>query len=322
MRSFSLYLRMMVLLALFFGIVYGIITIFMQAIGIGNLYFYFILALLILGFQYMIGPKIVEMSMRVRYIRKKDLPWLYEMVEDLARKAKIPQPRVGIAEIGIPNAFAFGRTLADGRVCVTRGILNLLDKDELKAVLGHEITHLKNRDVLFITLLSALPLILYWIALRFLFFGSYGRRREGGAYTILIGLVAFIVYFITNLLILYASRIREYFADRGSVMLGNPPYKLATALYKLVYGSARIPKESLKEIEGLKAFFLNDLSKAHQEIYELSQLDIDRSGTIDPEELDILRKKKVKLSFADKMMEILSTHPNMLKRIKHLSSYH
>ena len=136
----------------------------------------------------------------------------------------------------------------------------------------------------------------------------------------LIGLAALIFYFITNLIILYASRIREYFADRGAIALGNPPSALATALYKLVYGAARSPKEELKEIEGVKAFFLNDLSRSRREISELAQLDLDRSGTIDPYELRELQKKEVRLSFADKLMETLSTHPNMLKRIKQLLS--
>ena len=119
---------------------------------------------------------------------------------------------------------------------------------------------------------------------------------------------------------LYASRIREYFADKGSVELGNQPSALASALYKLVYGAARMDKEHLREAEGLKAFFLNDLSRALNEIRELSQLDLDRSGTIDGSELAALKNKKIKLGFGDRLMESFSTHPNMLKRIQHLSN--
>jgi heat shock protein HtpX len=96
---------------------------------------------------------------------------------------------------------------------------------------------------------------------------------------------------------------------------------MATALYKLVYGAAKTPKEQLKQVEGLKAFFLNDLSKARTEISELSQLDLDHSGSIDPFELKSLAHKQIHLSFADKAMELLSTHPNMLKRIRQLSQY-
>jgi len=197
--------------------------------------------------------------------------------------------------------------------------MQLLNDEELKAVLGHELSHLKNRDVLTITLLSVIPMIMYRIAWNFLF---YGRRRDArGGNTVLIGIVAMLFYFITNLLVLYASRIREYFADRGSVLLGNKPAALASSLYKLVYGAARTDRESLKEVEGLKAFFVNDPSRALTEIKELKQLDLDKSGTIDTHELEQLRNKQVTLGFGDKVMELLSTHPNMLKRIKQLSEF-
>ena len=169
-----------------------------------------------------------------------------------------------------------------------------------------------------ITLLSAIPMIMYWIALMFMFRGMFDRR---GGYTVLIGLGAFVVYLITNLLVLYGSRIREYYADRGAVRLGNPPHHLATALYKLVYGNARYKgSKELKEVEGVRAFFLNDPSRAWNEVRELVQVDTDLSGTIDAGELSALRTKTVRLSRQDKMMEIMSTHPNMLKRVQHLSS--
>jgi heat shock protein HtpX len=221
----------------------------------------------------------------------------------------------------MPNAFAFGRTNRDSRVCVTQGILNLLSKDELKAVLGHEMSHIKHRDMIVITLLSAIPLIMYWIAWGTMFRGMLGGRDRGGLIAMLIGMGAFVLYFITNLLVLYGSRIREYYADKGSVELGNEPHHLATALYKLVYGNARFKgRPELKQMEGVKAFFVNDPTRAWNEIRELSQIDLDMSGTIDSYELMELHSKTVKPSSADKMMEILSTHPNMLKRIKHLST--
>jgi heat shock protein HtpX len=267
----------------------------------------------------MIGPKLVEWTMRVRYVKKEENPRLYQIVEGLAVHARIPTPKIGIAQIPLPNAFAFGRSIRDGRVCVTDGLLKLLNEEELRAVLGHELSHLKNRDVLTITLLSVIPMIMYRIAWQFLFYGR--RRDERGGNTALIGLAAFLFYFITNLLVLYASRIREYFADRGSLLLGNRPSALASSLYKLVYASARTDKGSLKQVEGLKAFFVNDPSQALKEIRELKQLDLDRSGSIDASELEALRTKTVRLSFGDRLLEVLSTHPNMLKRIKQLSEH-
>jgi heat shock protein HtpX len=310
---------MWLLVAALFAIVYAVVAMIAASLGIGNFYFYLLLSLVMMFIQYMLGPKLVEWTMRVKYVKKEEYPRLFQIVEELSSRAGIPVPKIGIAEITIPNAFAFGRGLKDGRVCVTQGILKLLNEEELKAVLGHELSHLKNRDVLTITLLSVIPMILYRIAWQFMF---YGRRRDSrGANTVLIGLLAFIFYFITNLLVLYASRIREYFADKGSLVLGNPPTALATSLYKLVYGSARLDKESLKETEGLKAFFVNDPSRALREIRELSQLDLDKSGTIDPAELASLNSSSVKLGFGDRVLELLSTHPNMLNRIKRLSEY-
>lgn len=316
---FFLKLRMWLLVAALFGIVYSIVVMIGTAMGINNFYLYLAFALVFMFIQYMLGPKLVEWTMRVKYVSRKDYPGLYQIVESLAMRANLPMPRVCIAQIPLPNAFAFGRTIRDGRVCVTEGILKLLNEEELKAVLGHELSHLKNRDVLTITLLSVIPMLMYRIAWYFLFFGR--RRDSRGGNTALIGLAAFIFYFITNLLVLYASRIREYFADRGSILLGNRPASLASSLYKLVYGAARMNKDSIKEVEGLKAFFVNDPSRALTEMRELSQLDLDKNGVLEASELEQLISKKVHLNFGDKMMELFSTHPNMLKRIKQLSEY-
>jgi heat shock protein HtpX len=313
--------RMFLLVAVLFGILYGVITGIGTWMGTGSAMLYIIIAFAFLGIQYLISPSIVGWTMKIKWVSEKEEPELHRMVAELAGEARLPKPKVGISQLTIPNAFAFGRTLRDGRVCVTRGILNLLSRDEMRAVLGHEISHIKHRDMIIITLLSAIPLIMYWLAWSMMWRGAFGGQRQGGGYAALIGLGAFLLYFITNLLVLYGSRIREYYADIGSVQLGNMPHHLASALYKLVYGNARFKgKEELRRIEGVKALFLNDPSRAWGEIRELSQIDRDMSGTIDYDELMELRQKEVRLSTSDKLMEVFTTHPNMLKRIKHLST--
>jgi len=311
---------MWLLITIMFAFVYAVIVVIGRTfLHVGGFSFYLIISLVMMFIQYMIGPKIVEWTMHVRYVKREGYPRLYQIVEALASQANMPMPRIAIAQIQLPNAFAFGRSIKDGRVCVTEGILKLLNEDELKAVLGHELSHLKNRDVLTITLLSVIPMVMYRLAWQFLF---YDRRRDSkSSNTVFLGIAAFIFYFITNLLVLYASRIREYFADRGSILLGNKPVHLVSSLYKLVYGAARTEKDSLREVEGLKAFFINDPSCALNEIREIKQLDLDKNGTIDSTELELLRNKKVRLNLSDRMMELLSTHPNMLKRIKQLSEY-
>ncbi len=282
--------RMFLLMALLFGILYGVITGVGTWMGEGSAIIYIVLAFAFMGIQYLIGPAMVSWSMKVKWVSEKEVPELHRMVEELARQANLPKPKVGISQLNIPNAFAFGRTQRDGRICVTRGIMNLLNKDELRAVLGHEMSHIKHRDMAIITLLSAIPLIMYWIALSFMFRGMFGGQRQGGGTAALIGLGAFLLYFITNLLVMYGSRIREYYADQGSVELGNNPHHLATALYKMVYSNARFKgKEELKQVEGVKAFFANDPSRAWNEVKDIAQVDLDTNGTIDAAELMELR---------------------------------
>ena len=317
--------KMWLLVVVMFGILYGVITAIGSLVEVGNVFIYIILAVLFLGFQYLIGPSLVSMMMKVKYVSEKEEPELHRQVAELAEEAGIPKPRVGISQLSIPNAFAFGKTQGDGRVCITQGIRRLLSKDEMKAVLGHEIAHLKHRDMMIITLLSVIPLICYWIAWSFMWGGIFGGRRQGGGYAVLIGLGAMVAYFITNLLVLAGSRIREYYADERSVKLGNPPHHLASALYKLVYGSAQARRssrgeEELHRVEGMRAFFLNDVGRAWDEIQDLRTIDRDYSGTIDQYELLALRTKKVKLGRGEKLAELFTTHPNMLKRIKRLAT--
>jgi heat shock protein HtpX len=308
-------LRLYLVMALMFAIVYGLVAFVANYAGISGFFFYGVLATGMMLFQYLIGPKMVEWQMGIHYVSEQEYPSLHRTVTELARDAGIPKPKIGIARMPIPNAFAFGRWAKDGRICVTEGIMNLLNENELRAVLGHEMSHLKNKDVAVITMISVIPMICWYLAWNQLFSGD--RERGNG---VLIGIVAFVVYLITNLLVLYVSRIREYYADEGAVKLGNSPHHLASALYKLVYGSARVSKDALKPIEGMKAFFANDPSRARDDIRELSQIDLDGSGTIDINELMALRTRPIKVKTSDKLLEMLSTHPNMLKRIQRLSS--
>jgi heat shock protein HtpX len=306
-----------------FAILYGIFVGIGYYLQITGLYFYLFMIGIAAGIvliQYVIGPKIVEWSMRIKYVSEQEYPRLHQIVMDLAEKAGLPnKPKIGISQLPIPNAFAFGRTKRASRVCVTKGLLDLLSDDELKAVLGHELSHIKHRDVAVITMLSVIPMICYMIYISFLL-GGMGRRDRDSGGAIAIGMLALVVYFITNLLVMYGSRIREYYADQGSAELGNQPHYLATALYKLTVSTARTPKQALKQTQGMKAFFINDPSRAMYEVRELKDIDLDMSGTIDQNELMMLSTKKISLKASDKLVEVLSTHPNVVKRIKNLAS--
>ncbi|MDI6860045.1 MAG: zinc metalloprotease HtpX [Methanocellales archaeon] len=317
MRTIWLRMRMMFCVAVMCAILFALFSVIGLLTGVGATpIFYAILALVIVGFQFMIGPKMVERFMNVRYVSPSEQPRLHAIIDDLATKAKIPKLKVGISPIPIPNAFAFGKTKRDARVCVTKELMSRLNEDELRAVLAHELSHIRHRDVVVITTLSVIPMICYFVFYSFLF-SSMGRRR-GASAAMAIALVAFVVYLITNLLVLYASRIREYYADRGSAELTGKPYTLASALYKIVC-STRIDKERLKSIEGMKAFFATDPSKARKEVTELRKADLDMDGHLDAYEVEVLAKG-AKISIIDGIMELFSTHPNVVKRISRLSS--
>ncbi|HSO25471.1 MAG TPA: zinc metalloprotease HtpX [Methanobacteriaceae archaeon] len=312
--TWKLQIRMILATMILFALIYALVTLVGIFLGISGPLFYVGFALAIILIQYLAGPNLVGWSMKVQYVSPEEAPNLHRMIDELAMNAGIPKPQVGISEFSIPNAFAFGRTQRDGRVCVTRGLLNKLNEGELKAVLGHEISHIKHRDMIVMTLISAVPLVCYWLAWSTIF-----SSGDNDSYTAIIGIGAFAAYIIGQLLVLFVSRVREYYADQGSVEIGGEPHELASALYKLTYESSKANKEQLKEVQGFKAFFVNDVSDAQNEIQELSQLDLDMDGSISQEELDSLKYDRVNIKTSSKVFELLSTHPNMVKRVKRLA---
>jgi len=311
-RPIGLAVKMFLVVGVFFLIVWSAMLAIVRALGGDAVVAPIVLTVVLVGLQYLLGPAIVGWTMRVRYVSRDEQPKLHELVREMAEAARIPMPRVGVSALPIPNAFAFGRWQRDARVVVTEPLLKLLTEHELRAVLGHEIMHIRHRDVAVITFLSMLPNVFYYL----FWFGGGSRGRNQNPW---LSAGALVVWFALQLLVLYASRIREYAADEGAVKLGNPPHWMASALYKLVYGSARVPKEALANAAGYKAFFASDPSHAAKEIGSLVELDLDKSGTIEPEELDALRRSKAKPTGGAMAVEVLSTHPDMLKRIRRLA---
>ena len=208
MRTAWLKIRMGMCVVLLFAVIYALLIVIATFTGAGTPLIYALLAFVMVGIQFFIGPKIVERSMRVRYVSEQEQPELHRMVTELAMKAGIPKPRVGISEIAIPNAFAFGTSKKKARVCVTRRLMEMLSRDELEAVLGHELSHIKHQDMVVITALSVIPRICYFIYFCFFWsciFGGMGRSRDGALPMIAIVLIAFVVYFISNLNVVYVS---------------------------------------------------------------------------------------------------------------------
>ncbi|RCV62802.1 heat shock protein HtpX [Methanophagales archaeon] len=309
---------------LLFAVIYALLIVIATATGVGTPIVYALLAAGLVAVQFIIGPKIVEKTMHVRYVSETEEPELHRMVTELAMKAGIPKPKVGISEIAIPNAFAFGTSKRKARVCVTRRLMQMLSRDELEAVLGHEISHIQHHDMVVITALSVIPMICYFIYFSFFWSGLFGggdSDREGALPMMAIALIAFALYFISNLIVLYGSRIREYYADAGSVELTNKPHELASALYKMIYGSAGVKQEKLKkELGSMRAFFAADPVTARGDLKDLSAADLDKDGKIDAHELKIFAER-AQVSRADRLMEIFSTHPNPVSRVKKLGEY-
>ena len=312
--TWKLRLRMVLTSIIMFSIVYFIILAIGWYFKIGFWQFYLGISLIIVFLQYWFGPSIVKRSMNVRPLSEAEAPHIHQMIQELADEAGVPKPELGLSEINIPNAFAYGRTSKSGYIAITRPILGLLDRDELKAVLGHEMGHIKHNDMAVTAAVSVIPMICYYLALSFLFSGD---NNNGGG--IIIGIFGYAFYLIGQLLVLFISRTREYYADAASVEFGNRPAALVSALYKLSYGAARCNEETIKELNTNRAFFINDVNNAKHDITDFKQLDFDGDGKISDEELKQLLNKDIKISKTNGIMELLSTHPDSLKRVKRLA---
>ena len=312
--SWRLRLRMFITYVLMFSIVYFLVMLVSWYLGITSWTLYAGVSLLIVFLQYWFGPSLVKRSMNVRPLSEAEAPHIHKMVEELAIEAGVPKPELGLSEINIPNAFAYGRTSRSGHIAITRPILGLLDYEELRAVLGHEMGHIKHNDMALTAAVSVIPMICYYIALSFVFSGD---SRNGGG--IIIGIVGYLFYLVGQLLVLFISRTREYYADEASVEFGNRPAALVSALYKLSYGAARCSKETIDEVNTNRAFFVNDVNNAKHDVNDFQQIDFDGDGKISDDELRRLANSEVKISRKNGIMELLSTHPDSLKRVKRLA---
>ncbi len=302
----SLWLTMSLTMILLFGFLFGLLA----AVG-----YYFELswivivvsAIVIVFIQWLIGPKIIWWTTNMRLLKENEYTWLQETVRELCIENKVPIPKMAIARMGGPNAFVFGRTPGSATLVVTSGLLNTLTKNEIRAVVAHEVGHIKHKDMIVMTMVSVVPVIAYFIA-RFTIFAPQRRDRDRGIAAIMIGVAAFIIYFITNLLVLLLSRLREYHSDRFAGM-NVKPRLLASALAKITYG---LSMDKTKENSAVRSFFIADPVSSVNEVSMLSSQykDLELSET---ELKDAMKweKKNPLMRFG----EIFRTHPLTYKRI-------
>lgn len=209
-------------------------------------------------YQWWSSDKVAMRAMRAREVTPEEAPELHGMIDRLCALADMPKPRVGVADLDLPNAFATGRSPDRSVVCVTTGILQTLTAEELEAVLAHELSHVAHRDVLVMTLASSAGIAAGMMA-RGAQWGGLGLfgRRNGGAPAFIVALVvSLVVYAISFLLLRLLSRYRELSADRAGAYLTMKPHALASALTKITGEMASIPQRDLRASNAMNAFFI------------------------------------------------------------------
>jgi heat shock protein HtpX len=276
------------------------------------------LGIFVVGFnvvQWLISPYIIDALYHVRAMSATEEPKLHEVVDDLSKKSNISKPRLMLAQIPIPNAFAYGSPIAGTRIAITSGLLKTLDQGEVEAVVGHELGHLTHRDVQIMMFVSLLPAVAYFIGYSLMLSGMFGGNQKNQSNGAAIGIVFMAFSFIMNLFILNLSRLREYYADRHSAsIVDGGSEKLSTGLAKIVNATKnmRRMKQQTKNLNGFKALFITDPDRANVDSAELSTMSVgDKQQLVQ----DILSKK---LTTGDRILEIFSTHPNIIKRLKAL----
>ena len=233
---------------LLFALMWAIIMLIWWATGgtRGTLGIFIVIGLVTTFSSYWFSDKLAIASMHAKEVSEAEAPTLYRIVRELSAKAGKPMPRIYVAPTESPNAFATGRNERHAAVCCTQGILNILNEREIRGVLGHELMHVYNRDILTSAIASAMATVITYLGYSLMYFGG-GRDREdnGGSFGLIGVLLSSILAPIGASLIQMAiSRTREYDADEDGSMLTGDPEALASALNKITYGvqANRMPK--------------------------------------------------------------------------------
>lgn len=291
------------------------------------------IAVVIIILQYAIGPWILDLSLNwmytINWVSVNRLPeHLQKFIQSTCSKKKMKLPRIGIIEDGTPNAFTYGHTPNNARVVITRGLLKYLDEDEVDAVVAHELGHAHHWDILVMTLASMVPILLYYVY-RIFRSSSRGGSSKGKGAAVMLSILAYVVYIITEYIVLWLSRTREYWADRFAGEVTNNPNALSRALVKIAYGL--VSPEEVKKKKGEE-----EKSANLDAINTLSIFDVNSAKTLALNAYSKGNVKKTNYVSADKerivsamqwdlwnpwaaYYEIHSTHPLPAKRMEALA---
>jgi heat shock protein HtpX len=281
-----------------------------------------VLALFFMLIQFAISPSIVRWSTHLRYPQPGENPWLETTASKLAQQAGVKMPRLAIVPDRTPNAFVFGNSSSNMTLAVNQGLLDQLNENEITGVLAHEVGHIRHKDSIIMTFMSAIPLVAYVIvrmAFGFGYYGGMGSQRkgkggDGAAYILLAGLVALIVYFVAQLLVLRLSRLRESYADAFSGYLTAAPRELESALARITYGLSLSPEEP----HGARALYISDPALAKQEMGQVmehaNKYDLNKDGVLDEHELELAMDQEAKSRWGS-LNRAFATHPPTYKRL-------
>jgi heat shock protein HtpX len=252
-RDPGLQFRMLLTMFLL-GLLYVALIGALLAAGTGLVLMVVIIGALSFG-QLFFSDKLALSAMGAKEVSPQEAPGLHAMIERLCIQADLPKPRIAVADTHVPNAFATGRSQKSATVCATTGIMSVLSPSELEGVMAHELSHVKNRDVLIMTIASFFA-SLAAIILQFGFFFGGGGDDDDNPSILIVLLVSFIVYIVSFFLMLALSRYREFAADRGAAIVTGRPSALASALVKISGAMERVPTQDLRQAERLNAFFI------------------------------------------------------------------
>jgi len=205
--------------------------------------------------QFFFSDRLALYSMGAHEVSEQEYPQLHAMIDRLSQQADLPKPKVAVADTRVPNAFATGRSQSKSAVCVTTGLLQTLDQEELEGVMAHELAHVKNRDVMVMTIASFLSTIAFLVVRWGWLFGGGRDRNGGGSFAIAI-VISLVVWVVSFLLIRALSRYREFAADRGAAVITGNPSALASALLRIDGRMDNVPREDLREQAEMNAFFI------------------------------------------------------------------
>lgn len=245
----------MVLVMFFLGLLYVVAIGAVIAAGVAIAWVIIIAGGFLIA-QWFFSDKIALAAMRARVVSPEEAPDLHAIVDRLCALADMPKPRVAVADMALPNAFATGRNQKNSVLCVTTGLLRRLDQNELEGVLAHELSHIAHRDVAVMTIASFLGVLAGLIA-RFGMYSGIGRSRDNNAALVfaVVWLSSIVVYVISFLLTRALSRYRELAADRAAAHLTGQPSALASALTRISDDMQQIPQQDLRRAQPAQAFF-------------------------------------------------------------------